>query len=227
MKIKRLFTLAALLTSSLAGALDLEDKYYAGLNFGGGYSSGLNLRPNILLGYHYQESSKFELEINSNIQSLKSIGAGLLFNYRYYPKLDIDPVTLYVSGGLGGYVQIIGGSNSGSSDAKSEAGDGPSPAETPKTEVAASPVPVGDDAVQASDGTVRASEDAVQASSASSSSTLDKILGYVAYKVKVGVDYEFTPQIIGAFGLNVGGQLNQLLDLNVGTGFELGIRYNF
>ena len=34
----------------------------------------------------------------------RKIGASLLANYRYYPDLDIDPVKLYVSGGLGGYL---------------------------------------------------------------------------------------------------------------------------
>jgi len=64
------------------------------------------LLPFLFLGYHYDQNSKFELEVLSNIKSLKSIGASLLANYRFYPDLDIDPVKLYVSGGLGGYLQI-------------------------------------------------------------------------------------------------------------------------
>lgn len=111
MKIKRLCVLAVLLTSSLAGstsnsASKSEDKYYAGLNFGAGWGGGFKMKPGVVLGYHYDQNSKFELEVLSNIKSLKSIGASLLANYRFYPDLDIDPVKLYVSGGLGGYLQI-------------------------------------------------------------------------------------------------------------------------
>lgn len=95
MKIKRLCVLAVLLTSSLAGAASnsaskSEDKYYAGLNFGAGWGGGFKMKPGVVLGYHYDQNSKFELEVLSNIKSLKSIGASLLANYRFYPDLDID-----------------------------------------------------------------------------------------------------------------------------------------
>ncbi|MDD9336030.1 MAG: hypothetical protein PV345_01450 [Wolbachia sp.] len=108
---KKLFTLAVLLASSLAGAVDLadlENKCYAGFNFSVGYGNGLNLKPSLILGYNYQKSSKLELEINSDIFPLSNIEFGLLVNYRYYPELNIYPVTLYFSGGLGGYFFVTG-----------------------------------------------------------------------------------------------------------------------
>ncbi|APR99064.1 hypothetical protein [Wolbachia endosymbiont of Folsomia candida] len=207
MKVKRLFTLAALLTSSLAGAIDLENKYYAGLNFGGQYSfrsgGSLSYRPNVLIGYHYEKSSKLELEINGDVESLKHFTIGFLGNYRYYPDFKIDPVTLYVSAGLGaGYTK-------GGVSSTSVTGDGGTTAT--KEEPAKVTVPVVYAGETVADGT----------------SMIDKVLGYFFYKLKVGVDYEFTPQIVGAVGINVGGSVHSLIKLNPGTGIELGIRYNF
>jgi hypothetical protein len=112
MKMKRLCTLTVLLTSSLASAADdvaanLEGQHYAGLNFGAGCGSGFVMKPSVVFGYNYDKNSKFELEVLSNVKSLKSIGASLLANYRFYPDLDIDPIKLYVSGGLDGHLQIV------------------------------------------------------------------------------------------------------------------------
>ncbi|WP_375604034.1 hypothetical protein NOX90_06785 [Wolbachia endosymbiont of Anurida maritima] len=190
MKIKRLCVLAVLLTSSLTGAANnsaskSEDQYYAGLNFGAGWGGGLKIKPSVVFGYHYDKSSKLELEVLTDISDMfggkdaegkdkeKKMGASLLVNYRYYPDVDIDPVKLYVSGGLGGHVQVY---------------------------------PFG----------IVGTE------------TLDKILGSISYKLKVGVDYEITPQIVGTAGIAAGGRLSgikakQILDATL----EVGIRYNF
>lgn len=269
---KKLFTLAALLTSSLASAVDLaelENKYYVGLNFGGEYSGGLNLRPNLLIGYHYKKSSKLELEINSNIHSLENIGVGLLANYRYYPDIDLGPVTLYVSGGLGGYVQIIGGTSSDSGGTKkllenSDGGVQGNHVDEESQDDKAKKVNIsdqgeGNEGVESGSETSSSDEDesstevkvetelyALEATPAaeetpettmdnsltmhtsetiSDQSSTNKILGYIAYKLKIGVDYKFTPRIIGAIGLNLSGSLNSLSQ--IGTGIEVGIRYNF
>lgn len=183
MKIKRLCVLAVLLTSSLAGAASnsaskSEDQYYAGLNFGAGWGGGLKIKPSVVFGYHYDKNSKFELEVLTDISDIadkekRKIGASLLANYRYYPDLDIDPVKLYVSGGLGGYLQVM-------------------------------PFSFGEGEV------------------------VDKILGSISYKLKVGVDYEITPQIVGAVGITAGGQLSGIKALQIPDAtLEVGIRYNF
>ncbi len=188
-------------TSSLAGtannsASKSEDQYYAGLNFGAGWGGGLKIKPSVVFGYHHDKNSKFELEVLTDISDMfgkeeKKMGASLLANYRYYPDLDIDPVKLYVSGGLGGYLQVIpfGFGNSGTSE-------------------------------PASKDIEAAGEKA---------SVVDKILGSISYKLKVGVDYEITPQIVGTVGITAGGQLSgfkppvQIPDAIL----EVGIRYNF
>ncbi|WP_353273917.1 hypothetical protein [Wolbachia endosymbiont (group A) of Ennomos erosarius] len=202
MKIKRLCVLAVLLTSSLAGAASnsaskSEDKYYAGLNFGAGWGGGFIMKPSVVFGYHHDKSSKFELEVLANMsdiaQDTRKIGASLLANYRYYPDLDIDHVKLYVSGGLGGYLQIVpfGFGNGGTSEPASK--------------------DVED--VKAAAGEV---------------SLVDNILGSISYKLKVGVDYEITPQIIGAVGVTAGGQLSGIKALQIPDAtLEVGIRYNF
>lgn len=183
MKIKRLCVLAVLLTSSLAGAASnsaskSEDQYYAGLNFCAGWGSGLKIKPSVISGYHYDKNSKFELEVLTDISDIadkekRKIGASLLANYRYYPDLDIDPVKLYVSGGLGGYLQVMSFSF----------GEG---------------------------------------------EVVDKILGSISYKLNVGVDYEITPQIVGAVGITAGGQLSGIKALQIPDAtLEVGIRYNF
>lgn len=213
MKMKKYFTLAALLTSSLAGAIDLgdlENKYYAGLNFGGEYSGKLSTRPNILIGYHYEKSSKLELEINANFHSLTDVTLVLLGNYRYYPDLNIDPVTLYVSGGLGTGFRTGGGASTTSPS------EGEKVTPSDDDEVIQQEEPNTESAAYAGEG------------AAAGPSMVDNVLGYFHYKLKVGVDYEFTPQIISAVGINLGGSFHGLIKTQrVGTGIELGIRYNF
>ncbi len=184
MKIKGLCVLAVLLTSSLAGAASnkaasnsAKEQYYAGLNFGGGWGTGLKIKPGLVFGYNYDKSSKFELEILTDVSNMlgetKTMGTSLLANYRYYPDVDIDPVKLYVSGGLGGHLQVY-------------------PFEI-----------VGAD-------------------------TTDKILGAISYKLKVGVDYEVAPQIVGTAALTVGGQLSGVKAMTVpDMMLEVGVRYNF
>lgn len=187
MKIKGLCVLAVLLTSSLAGAASnsAKEQYYAGLNFGGGWGTGLKIKPGLVFGYNYDKSSKFELEILTDVSDMfggkdaegkdkdKKMGASLLANYRYYPDVDIDPVKLYVSGGLGGHLQVM-------------------------------PFSLGE------------------------GETLDKILGAISYKLKVGVDYEVAPQIVGTAALTVGGQLSGLKAKQIPDAMlEVGVRYSF
>ncbi len=185
MKIKGLCVLAVLLTSSLAGAASnkaasnsAKEQYYAGLNFGGGWGTGLKIKPGLVFGYNYDKSSKFELEILTDVSDMfgkatKKMGASLLANYRYYPDVDIDPVKLYVSGGLGVHLQVY-------------------PFDIVGTE------------------------------------TLDKILGAISYKLKVGVDYEVAPQIVGTAALTVGGQLSGLKAKQIPDAMlEVGVRYSF
>ncbi|WP_264682859.1 MULTISPECIES: hypothetical protein [unclassified Wolbachia] len=185
MKIKGLCVLAVLLTSSLAGAASnkaasnsAKEQYYAGLNFSGGWGTGLKIKPGLVFGYNYDKSSKFELEILTDVSDMfgaadKKMGASLLANYRYYPDVDIDPVKLYVSGGLGGHLQVY-------------------PFDIVGTE------------------------------------TLDKILGAISYKLKVGVDYEVAPQIVGTAALTVGRQLSSLKAKQIPDAMlEVGVRYSF
>ncbi|AZU37974.1 hypothetical protein BBB02_02080 [Wolbachia endosymbiont of Bemisia tabaci] len=119
MKIKGLCVLAVLLTSSLADAASnkasnsTKDQYYAGLNFGGGWGGGFKMKPSVVFGYNYDKNSKFELEALTDMSNLtekakRKVGVSLLANYRYYPNLDIDPVKLYLSAGLGGYLKVMG-----------------------------------------------------------------------------------------------------------------------
>ncbi|BET30322.1 hypothetical protein wCauBTS_09290 [Wolbachia pipientis] len=233
MKIKGLCVLAVLLTSSLAGAGDpigeLKDKYYAGLNFGAGWGGGFKMKPGVVLGYHHDENSEFELEVLSNVKSLKSIGASLLVNYRFYPDLNIDPVRLYASVGLGGYLQVVpfgfGISNTADDNGDGDgdgAGDGDGDGDGDEAgdgEQAPKKVPQFADEPNKDDGADKAAD----------SSLVDKILSSISYKVKLGVDYEITPQIIGTAGMTMGGQLSsfkpplQIPDAML----EVGIRYNF
>ncbi|MDE5062689.1 hypothetical protein [Wolbachia endosymbiont of Drosophila tsacasi] len=202
MKMKRLCVLAVLLTASLAGAANnsasksgaskLEDQYYAGLNFGAGWGSGFVMKPSVVFGYHHDKNSKFELEVLANMSDIakdtRKIGASLLANYRYYPDLDIDPVKLYVSGGLGGYLQVI---------------------------------PFG--SVKES-----ASPEGGGAAAEKKESVVDKILSSISYKLKVGVDYEIAPQIVGTAGVTAGGQLSHIKAKQIPDAIlEVGIRYNF
>lgn len=214
MKMKRLCVLAVLLTSSLAGAANnsaskSEDQYYAGLNFGAGCGGGFVMKPSVVFGYHHDKNSKFELEVLANMSDIankdtRKIGVSLLANYRYYPDLDIDPVKLYISGGLGGYLQVIPfgfGEGGESKDSK------------PKDPEATTTLSAGE----------------VTGAAAEEASVVDKILGSISYKLKVGVDYEIAPQIVGTVGVTAGGQLSgfkpplQIPDAIL----EVGIRYNF
>ncbi|CQD09022.1 ompA-like protein [Wolbachia endosymbiont wPip_Mol of Culex molestus] len=219
MKIKGLCVLAVLLTSSLAGAASnkaasnsAKEQYYAGLNFGGGWGTGLKIKPGLVFGYNYDKSSKFELEILTDVSDMfgaedKKMGASLLANYRYYPDVDIDPVKLYVSGGLGGYLQVIpfGSGTAGNKPTKVNENKPPKAKSTefnPKTEVISS--------------------------ADTQSETLDKILGAISYKLKVGVDYEVAPQIVGTAALTVGGQLSGLKAKQIPDAMlEVGVRYSF
>ncbi len=213
MKMKRLCVLAVLLTSSLAGAANnsaskSEDQYYAGLNFGAGWGGGFVMKPSVVFGYHHDKNSKFELEVLANMSDIankdtRKIGASLLANYRYYPDLDIDPVKLYVSGGLGGYLQVIPfgfGEGGKSKDLKP----------------------------QDPGATTTSSAGEVTGAAAEEASVVDKILGSISYKLKVGVDYEIAPQIVGAVGIAAGGQLSGIKALQIPDAtLEVGIRYNF
>lgn len=59
-------------------------------------------------------------------------------------------------------------------------------------------------------------------------SLVDNILGSISYKLKVGVGYEITSQIIGAVGVTAGGQLSGIKALQTSDAtLEVGIRYNF
>ncbi|MFT4313603.1 MAG: outer membrane beta-barrel protein [Wolbachia pipientis] len=206
MKIKGLCVLAVLLTSSLAGAASnkaasnsAKEQYYAGLNFGGGWGGSLKIKPGLVFGYNYDKSSKFELEVLTDVSDMfggkvldnegkptaedkvKKMGVSLLANYRYYPDVDIDPVKLYVSGGLGGHLSIpFGEKKQAAAEEKSE------------------------------------------------DNTLDKILGIISYKLKVGVDYEIAPQVVGTAALTVGGQLSGLKAKQIPDAMlEVGVRYSF
>ncbi len=271
---KRLCALAVLLTSSLASAAgdvvaNLEGQYYAGLNFGAGWGGGFIMKPSIVFGYHHDKNSKFELEVLSNINNIASrdrvVGASLLANYRFYPDLDIDPVKLYVSGGLGGYVQILpsfgfggigkkvekptppaGGSNNQDSSNTGGSGNDQNGSGNQGNGGTGSNDPAkseeeGGDAAGAISGTIPGIYGAgggkqdvgTQTDGGSGKpagpSIVDKILGSISYKLKVGVDYEITPQIVGAVGITMGGQLSnfkppiQIPDAVL----ELGVRYNF
>ncbi|WCR59830.1 MAG: hypothetical protein PG978_001278 [Wolbachia endosymbiont of Ctenocephalides felis wCfeF] len=282
MKMKRLCALAVLLTSSLASAAgdvvaNLEGQYYAGLNFGAGWGGGFIMKPSIVFGYHHDKNSKFELEVLSNVKSLKSIGASLLANYRFYPDLDIDPVKLYVSGGLGGYLQIVpfgfgGGSkkaafnSNAAAIAATDGGNGDNGGDTGNNggeksddiddqiediknlvklgkgleELAKQQrllkdlEEIGDDldGIEKARKRIKDLEEIMKEIGGGidtvNLSLADKILGSISYKLKVGVDYEITPQIVGAVGITMGGQLSSLKALKIPDAvLELGVRYNF
>jgi hypothetical protein len=210
-----------LLTSSLAGAANnsaskSEDQYYAGLNFGAGWGGGFVMKPSVVFGYHHNKNSKFELEVLANMSDIankdtRKIGASLLANYRYYPDLDIDPVKLYVSGGLGGYLQVIPFGFGKGLEAKDQK---PNNQEDQNKEL------------ENQDANLSAGE--VTETVAKEASVVDKILGSISYKLKVGVDYEIAPQIVGAVGIAAGGQLSGIKALQIPDAtLEVGIRYNF
>ncbi len=242
MKMKKLF--AILLASSLAStasssASELEDRYedqyYVGLNFGAGWGDTFKMKPSVVFGYNYDKNSKFELEVLANISDItdkqkRKVGASLLANYRYYPDLEIDPIKLYASIGLGGYIQVLpsfgfGGSSTGETTVKNVSDSGNSGEIVSKgggkndnrreEEEESQEAP----ALLAADGSKVTSDP----------SLVDKILSSISYKLKVGVDYEFTPQIVATVAIAASGQLSafkppvQIPDAII----EVGIRYNF
>ncbi|WP_353279107.1 hypothetical protein [Wolbachia endosymbiont (group B) of Longitarsus flavicornis] len=239
MKMKKLF--AILLASSLAStasssASELEDRYedhyYVGLNFGAGWGDTFKMKPSVVFGYNYDKNSKFELEVLANISDItdkqkRKVGASLLANYRYYPDLEIDPIKLYASIGLGGYIQVLpsfglGGSSTGETKGKNVANKDDSGRIT-------------NEDVTENDNTKKEEEKSQEAPAllaadeTSDPSLVDKILSSISYKLKVGVDYEFTPQIVATVAIAASGQLSafkppvQIPDAII----EVGIRYNF
>ncbi|QOD38653.1 hypothetical protein [Candidatus Wolbachia massiliensis] len=249
MKMKRLCALAVLLTSSLVSAADgvvadLEGNYYAGLNFGVGWGGGFVMKPSVVFGYHHDKNSKFELEALTNMKDIASkdrvIGASLLANYRYYPDLDIDPVKLYVSGGLGGYVQILPEFGfgfafspsmpkpTGKVDPQSadnpESKDNSESADNPESEAESDQQGT---TVESTSGAIGGTVQGIYGADASG--LVKAILGSISYKLKVGVDYEITSQVVGTAGITMGGQLSnftppiQIPDAIL----EVGVRYNF
>lgn len=168
-----------------------EDQYYVGyvgLNFGTRWGESFQLKPSVVFGYHHNQNSKFELEVLADISDItdkdkRKVGASLLANYLYYPDLEIDPIKLYASIGLGGYIRILPSFGLGED----------TNANTTKNEI------------------------------------LDKILGTIAYKVKLGVDCEIIPQIVGTVAIAASGQLSGFKPpmKKPDAIIEVGIRYNF
>ncbi|UIP92314.1 cell envelope biogenesis protein OmpA [Wolbachia endosymbiont of Anopheles demeilloni] len=238
---KKLF--AILFASSLAStasssASELEDQYYVGyvgLNFGAGWGDTFKMKPSVVFGYNYNKSSKFELEVLVNISDItdkqkRKVGASLLANYRYYPDLEIDPIKLYASIGLSGYIQVLpsfdfGSSSTGETTGKNVADSG----DLGKI--------VNEDGTE--DNNKREEEEKSQEAPAllaadgskvtSDPSLVDKILNSISYKLKVGVDYEFTPQIVATVAIVAGGQLSGFKPpmKKPDAIIEVGIRYNF
>ncbi len=162
-----------------------EDHYYVGLNFGTRWGESFKLNPNVVFGYHHNKNSKFELEVLADISDItdkakRKVGASLLANYLYYPDLEIDPIKLYVSIGMGGYIRILPSFGLGNADT-------------------------------------------------SQNETLDKILSAISYKVKLGVDCEIIPQIVGTVAIAASGQLSGFKPpmKKPDAIIEIGIRYNF
>lgn len=177
-----------------------EDHYYVGLNFGTRWGESFKLNPNVVFGYHHNKNSKFELEVLADISDItdkakRKVGASLLANYLYYPDLEIDPIKLYASIGLGGYIRILPSFG---------LGEDTNAVNTPNSA-------------------------ATVAAAAGQNETLDKILGTIAYKVKLGVDCEIIPQIIGTVAIAASGQLSGFKPpmKKPDAIIEVGIRYNF
>lgn len=175
-----------------------EDQYYVGyvgLNFWTRWGESFKLNPNVVFGYHHNKNSKFELEVLANISDItdkakRKVGASLLANYLYYPDLEIDPIKLYASIGLGGYIRIL-----------------PS-------------FGLGEDTNAVN---------SVATVAAGQNETLDKILGAISYKVKLGVDCEIIPQIVSTVAIAASGQLSGFKPpmKKPDAIIEVGIRYNF
>ncbi|WP_108784329.1 cell envelope biogenesis protein OmpA [Wolbachia endosymbiont of Bemisia tabaci] len=163
-----------------------EDQYYVGyvgLNFGTRWGESFKLNPNVVFGYHHNKNSK--LEVLADISDItdkakRKVGASLLANYLYYPDLEIDPIKLYASIGMGGYIRILPSFGLGNADT-------------------------------------------------SQNETLDKILSAISYKVKLGVDCEIIPQIVGTVAIAASGQLSGFKPpmKKPDAIIEIGIRYNF
>ncbi|AZU37975.1 cell envelope biogenesis protein OmpA [Wolbachia endosymbiont of Bemisia tabaci] len=244
MKMKKLF--AILLASSLANtasssASELEDRYedqyYVGLNFGAGWGDTFKTKPSVVFGYNYDKNSKFELEVLANVSDItdkqkRKAGASLLVNYRYYPDLEIDPIKLYASIGLSGYIQVLpsfgfGGSSTGETTGENVSGNGGSSKNVSDNDDSGTGVnpSVGENVKEVEEETQKITS----AAETSNPSLADKVLSSVSYKVKLGVDYEFTPQIVGTVAIDANGQLSafkppvQIPDAII----EVGIRYNF
>ncbi|WP_353288106.1 cell envelope biogenesis protein OmpA [Wolbachia endosymbiont (group B) of Gerris lacustris] len=180
-----------------------EDHYYVGyvgLNFGTRWGESFKLNPNVVFGYHHNKNSKFELEVLADISDItdkdkRKVGASLLANYLYYPDLEIDPIKLYASIGLGGYIRIL-----------------PS-------------FGLGED----TNAVNTTNSSATVAAATGQNETLDKILGAISYKVKLGVDCEIIPQIVGTVAIAASGQLSGFKPpmKKPDAIIEVGIRYNF
>ncbi|WP_264704660.1 cell envelope biogenesis protein OmpA [Wolbachia endosymbiont (group B) of Apotomis betuletana] len=246
MKMKKLF--AILLASSLAStasssASELEDRYedryedqyYVGLNFGAGWGDIFKMKPSVVFGYNYDKNSKFELEVLANISDItdkvkRKVGTSLLANYRYYPDFDIDPIKLYASIGLGGYIQVLpsfgfGGSSTGETTGKNVADSGDSGNIVDRDGTKNDNKREEEEKSQEAPALL-----AVEASELKTDSSLvDKILSSISYKLKVGVDCEITQQIVATVAIAASGQLSafkppvQIPDAII----EVGIRYNF
>lgn len=136
----------------------------------------------------------------------KKMGASLLANYRYYPDVDIDPVKLYVSGGLGGHLAITFG----------------------KKNSTTAQGPLLQQAEEVTGENQKEVKKEVKEEVKKEVKTLDKILDAISYKLKVGVDYEIAPQVVGTAALTVGGQLSGLKAKQMPDAMlEVGVRYNF
>ncbi|WP_168464490.1 outer membrane beta-barrel protein [Wolbachia endosymbiont of Ctenocephalides felis wCfeT] len=251
MKMKRLFTLAVLLASSLASAkpaptnvkAGLKEQYYAGVNLGAGMDGNKDImvNPGIVGGYHYDDNSKLELEIMGRVGNVtkkgedKTVGANIMFNYCYYPELDTKPVQLYVSGGIGGCLQIMpslgicSNSGGGKTGGGTEAGGGDSgtvdPAGGGGNDQDKAPPPNENTEEQSN---VQSAPMLATYAAETDVSMIDKILNTVAWKVKLGVEYEINKQIVVAGGVMVEGTLAIIkapkLPAVVG---DIGVRYNF
>ncbi len=212
-----------------------EDYYYVGyvgLNFGTQWSEKFQFKPSVVFGYHHNQNSKFELEVLADISDItdkdkRKVGASLLANYLYYPDLEIDPIKLYASIGLGGYIRILpsfgfGGSSTGETTGKSFTDSGGSGKMVNGGGGKNGDKGTGEEESQEAPALLAAAE-------TSDPSLVDKILNSISYKLKVGVDCEIIPQIVGTVAIAASGQL---------SGFkppmkkpyaiiEVGIRYNF
>lgn len=215
-----------------------EDHYYVGyvgLNFGTRWGESFKLNPNVVFGYHHNKNSKFELEVLADISDItdkakRKVGASLLANYLYYPDLEIDPIKLYASIGMGGYIRILpsfgfGGSSTDETTGKNVADNGDSGELVNKDGTENNNKSKEEEGSQEAPALLSADESKVT----SDPSLVDKILSSISYKLKVGVDYEFTSQIVATVAIAANGQLSAFKPpVQIpGAIIEVGIRYNF